>query len=66
MKQKIKDNIHSLLATFLGLLTSIATAIAVIDFYTFDFKKPNDLMKLFVVVAPAIGGYVSQIKKPNQ
>ena len=62
MKQKIKDNIHSILATLFGLLTSVATAIAVIDFNTFDFKKVNDLMKLFVVAMPAIGGYVSQIK----
>jgi hypothetical protein len=62
MKKYFKNNIDSVLATILGLLTSIATAMAVIDFDTFDFNKKGDLMKLFVVVMPAIGGYVSQIK----
>lgn len=61
-----KINFHSALATIFGVLTSIATAIAVIDFETFDFKKVNDLMKLFVVVIPAIGGYMSQIKKVDK
>ena len=54
------------MATLLGLLTSIATAMVVIDFETFDFKKLNDLMKLFVITMPAIGGYVSQIKKQDE
>lgn len=62
MKKYIKNNINSIIATVLGLLTSIATAMAVIDFDTFDFNKKGDLIKLFVVVMPAIGGYVSQIK----
>ena len=66
MKNKIKKNIHSYVATLLGLLTSIATAMVVIDFETFDFKKLNDLMKLFVITMPAIGGYVSQIKKQDE
>lgn len=66
MKNKIKKNIHSYVATLLGLLTSTATAMVVIDFETFDFKKPNDLMKLFVITMPAIGGYISQIKKQDE
>jgi len=65
MKNKIKNNLHSFAATILGLLTSAATAMVVIDFETFDFKKPNDLMKLFVITMPAIGGYLSQIKKQD-
>lgn len=65
MKQKIKDNIHSILATILGLLTSCATALVVIDFKTFDFKSVNDLLTLFVVLMPAIGGYISKIKKTD-
>ena len=58
-----KKKQNSLIATIVGLLTSVATAIVVIDFTTFDFKHPNDLMKLFVIAMPAIGGYMSQLKE---
>ena len=60
MTQKKKN---SLIATIVGLLTSVATAIVVIDFNTFSFQNPNDLMKLFVIAMPAIGGYISQLKE---
>lgn len=58
-----KKKQNSLIATIVGLLTSVATAIVVIDFNTFNFKNPNDLMKLFVIAMPAIGGYMSQLKE---
>ena len=58
-----KKKQNSLIATIIGLLTSVATAIVVIDFTTFSFKNPNDLMKLFVIAMPAIGGYMSQLKE---
>lgn len=58
-----KKKQNSLIATIVGLLTSVATAIVVIDFNTFDFKNMNDLMKLFVIAMPAIGGYMSQLKE---
>lgn len=61
MTKKQKQN--SVIATVIGLLTSVATAIVVIDFNTFDFKNPNDLMKLFVIAMPAVGGYMSQLKE---
>lgn len=54
------------LATLGGLLTSLFTALAVIDFETFDFKKPSDLMKLMVVAMPAIGGYFSKLKSKDE
>ena len=54
---------NSIIATCLGLLTSVATAMAVIDFNTFDISKPNDIFKLFVIIMPAIGGYFSTLKK---
>lgn len=57
-----KKNTNSIIATIVGLLTSVATAIVVIDFNTFDFNNPNDLMKLFVIAMPAVGGYMSQLK----
>ena len=60
MTQKKKN---SLIATILGLLTTVATAIAIIDFNTFNFKNTNDIMKLFVIAMPAIGGYMSQLKE---
>jgi hypothetical protein len=58
-----KKKQNSLIATIVGLLTSVATAIVVIDFNTFNFKNPNDIMKLFVIAMPAIGGYMSQLKE---
>lgn len=58
-----KKKQNSLIATVVGLLTSVATAIVVIDFNTFDFKNMNDLMKLFVIAMPAVGGYMSQLKE---
>lgn len=57
---------HDLLATIGGLLTSLFTALAVIDFSTFSFKNPNDLMKLAAVALPAIGGYISKIKGEDE
>jgi hypothetical protein len=58
-----KKKQNSLIATIVGLLTSVATAIVVIDFNTFNFQNPNDIMKLFVIAMPAIGGYMSQLKE---
>lgn len=58
MSKKLKDRI----ATVLGFLSSIATALVVIDFDTFDIHKTNDVMKLFVVVMPVIGGYFTTLK----
>jgi len=52
----------SKIATILGLLSAVFTAVAIIDFKEFSFNNPSDLMKLFVVVIPAIGGWVSTIK----
>lgn len=52
--------LRSRLASLGGLLVSLATAYAVIDFATFDIKK--DWMKLIIVGLPAIGGFMSRIK----
>lgn len=65
MKNKLKNNIHSIAATILGLLTSVATALAIIDFDTFDFNSKKDLFKLFVIAMPAVGGYLSKIKETD-
>lgn len=50
-------------ATGFGILTSLVTALTLIDFDQFSFEKPNDVVKLLVVLLPAIGGHVSTIKK---
>lgn len=50
-------------ATVMGVLTSLVTALTLIDFNTINLKNPNDIVKLLVVCLPAIGGHVSQIKK---
>lgn len=57
---KIKSISKSALATIFGILTSLCTAWAVIDFNTFDIKK--DWFKLIIIGMPAIGGYISKIK----
>lgn len=50
------------LVTILGLLSSLATALVVIDFGTFDWHNPNDKMKIFVIAMPIIGGYFTTTK----
>lgn len=51
------------LATGIGLITTLAQAMAFIDFNTIDITKPNDVIKIAVVLFPAIGGWMSTIKK---
>ncbi len=53
----------SRLVTILGVLSSLATALAIINFNTFDWNKKNDLMNLFIVAMPVIGGYFTTIKE---
>jgi hypothetical protein len=55
-------NPKSTLATILGALTSVVTAIAVIDFNTFDITKFSNIMKLIVIAIPALSGYFSEFK----
>lgn len=59
MTKKRKD----LAATGLGIMTSLVMALALIDFDTIDFSKPNDIIKILVILLPAIGGKVSTIKE---
>jgi uncharacterized protein involved in cysteine biosynthesis len=56
---KIKKD---LAATTLGLITSLIMAVEFIDFDKIDFTNLNDIVKLLVVLLPAIGGKVSTIK----
>ena len=58
MTKKRKD----LAATGLGIMTSLVMALALIDFDTIDFSKLNDIIKILVILLPAIGGKVSTIK----
>lgn len=62
MNDKFRD--HT--ATAFGICTSLVTAYAVIDFDTFDPHKPSNIMKLIILGLPAIGGYMSKIKNPDQ
>lgn len=50
------------LATALGLVTSICTAWAVVDFDALDYGHVKTYIKLFVVAMPAVGGYLSVLK----
>lgn len=54
---------HSLAASVLGFITSLCTAYQVIDYDTFDVTKKSNILKLFAVSLPAIGGLLSSIKE---
>ena len=58
---KLNKKQKSTAVTILGLLSALATALVVIDFNTFDWNSKNDLMKLFVVAMPVIGGYFTTV-----
>ncbi len=51
----------SKLATIGGLLTSLGVA-AVVDWDTFDFHNPAHICKLFFILVPAIGGWLTTLK----
>lgn len=53
-------------ATGFGILTSLVMALALVDFDTIDFNKPNDIIKLLVLILPAIGGKMSVIKNSKE
>ena len=53
---------RSVAATIGGLITSVCTAAALIDFEKFDWSKASDRLKLLVVIMPAIGGWLSEFK----
>lgn len=50
-------------ATGFGILTSLVTALALVDFNTIDISKPNDVIKILVLCLPAIGGHFSTLKQ---
>lgn len=50
-------------ATAYGILTSLVTALALVDFNAIDLTKPNDVIKILVLALPAIGGYLSTAKE---
>jgi hypothetical protein len=64
MKKSLSDKARNIFATVLGLLTSACTALAVIDFETFDIHSFKDQFRVFVILMPAIGGYISKLKEP--
>lgn len=57
---KIKG-LYDLISTIFGILVSLATAYAVIDFDTFNIRR--DWIKLIIIGLPAIAGYFSEIKR---
>lgn len=58
---KIKKNAHSWIATVIGVLVAITMAWQTVDWDTFNFKR--DWIKLLMSAIPAIGGYMTQLKK---
>lgn len=57
--KKFIHKYRSSIATIGGLLVSLGSAWAVIDFNTFSLQR--DLFKLIVLSLPAVGGYLSHI-----
>lgn len=49
-------------ATILGFVTTLVTAVEFIDFDTLNWSSINTYVKLGIVLLPAIGGYVSEVK----
>lgn len=49
-----------------GLIVSVSLAAAVIDFNTFDWSSVNDIIRLVLVVAPALGGWLSTFKETKR
>mgnify|MGYP001568628398 CR=1 FL=1 len=62
--EKIKKNIHNWLSTLFGLIVAVVMAWQMIDWDSFSFKK--DWIKLVMSGIPAIGGYLTQFKKPKE
>lgn len=50
-------------ATLLGILTSLVTALVLIDFDTINWHSINDWLKILVAALPALGGSVSEVTK---
>lgn len=50
-------------ATWLGIITSVVMATAVLDWDTLDFTLPSTYFKILVLALPALGGTVSTIKE---
>lgn len=59
---KAKKNLNNYAATLLGIMTSLATAYAVLDVDALDFHSAKTYFKLAIIGLPALGGYVSTIK----
>jgi ribose/xylose/arabinose/galactoside ABC-type transport system permease subunit len=64
--KKLNKKQKSLAVTILGLFSALATALVVVDFETFDWNNKNDLMKLFVIAMPVIGGYFTTIENKDE
>ncbi len=50
------------MATILGVLTSLVTALALVDFDSLDYTSINTWIKILILALPAIGGTVSEVK----
>lgn len=59
--KKSNDN----LATILGLLTTLYSALILVDLDTLDYNLPSTYMKLIGIILPTIGGYFSTVKSKN-
>ena len=57
-----RKKLNDYAATIMGLLTSLATAYAILDVDALDFHNFKTYFKLFIIGIPAVGGWMSTIK----
>jgi hypothetical protein len=63
---KTKQKLNDRLATIMGLLTSLATAYAILDVDALDFHSAKTYFKLLIIGIPAVGGWMSTIKSKEE
>lgn len=61
-----RKKLNDYIATAMGLLTSLATAYAILDVDALDFHSFKTYFKLFVIGIPAVGGWMSTIKSKEE
>lgn len=59
----MKKKTRSLVATWSGLATTILLAVEWIDFDSLDYGSVNTYVKLGLLMLPAVGGYMTEVKE---
>lgn len=63
---KLKKHQRQRLASLLGVLTTLVTAVALVNFDTLVWTSVNTYVKLLILLLPAAGGIVSEVSESPQ